>query len=46
MTLRATLLAALAATACNVTVPPQFSCPEPGKVTGCGTGEVCGPDNL
>ena len=46
MNLRATLLAALAAAACSITVPPQFSCPDPGKSNGCGTGEVCGPDNL
>ncbi|MFN2549594.1 MAG: hypothetical protein ABR567_19400 [Myxococcales bacterium] len=46
MNLRTSLVAALAATACNVTVPPQFSCPEPGKIAGCGSGEICGPDNL
>src|ERR1700694_2096920 len=47
MNLRTTLLAAaLASTACSITVPPQFSCPTPGDSTGCGAGQVCGPDRL
>ena len=47
MNLRTALLAAaLAASACSITVPSQFSCPDPGKTTGCGAGQVCGPDRL
>ena len=47
MNLRTPLLAAaFAATACSIAVPSQFSCPEPGKATGCGARQVCGPDKL
>src|SRR5215468_3721329 len=45
MNFRISLVAALLA-ACTVSVPPQFSCPTPGQTTGCGSGQICGPDGL
>ena len=42
-----TLLAGLLfVTACSIAVPSQFSCPEPGKPTGCGANQICGADKL
>ena len=45
MNLRTLLVVSvLAASACSISVPPQFACPTPGKSDGCGNDQVCGPN--